>query len=125
MNEIVLAIVNNLESIGIGALLFLGAYVSNIGLGIWKNVKIEGYDFDWRKLVSSIVKFAVLAVSIGIMSVVMSVIPYYVSYIGVTVEEATLQAIDGIIILSAFLGATIRYVMDGVNKLKAILGMQE
>lgn len=125
MNEILSAVIENLESIGIGALLFLGAYVSNIGLGVWKNVKIEGYDFDWNKILSSIVKFAVLAVSIGLMAVVMSIIPYYIGFVGIEVEEATLQAIDSLIIIGAFLTATIRYIMDGVGKIKVILGVQQ
>lgn len=125
MNEILRAVIENLESIGIGALLFLGAYVSNIGLGVWKNVKIEGYDFDWNKILSSIVKFAVLAVSIGLMAIVMSVIPYYIGFVGIEVEETTLQAIDSLIIIGAFLTATIRYIMDGVGKIKVILGVQQ
>lgn len=46
--SIVNIIVCNLEKVGFGALLFLGAYLANVCLGAWRNVKIEGYDFDWK-----------------------------------------------------------------------------
>lgn len=36
-----------LTLIGIGIGLFLGAYLTNTGLGVWKNVKTDGSTFDW------------------------------------------------------------------------------
>ena len=48
MNALISIVIANLEKVGIGDLLFLGAYVSNICLGAWRSVKIEGYDFDWK-----------------------------------------------------------------------------
>lgn len=115
-------ILMNLEKVGIGAALFLGAYIANILLGIWANVKIEGYEFDWKLILNSIVKFIVLGLGIALLSVVVSIIPAYVTYVGITIEQEVLDTIDSIVIISAFLTATIRYIGDGISKLKNILG---
>lgn len=114
-------ILMNLEKVGIGVALFLGAYIANILLGIWANVKIEGYEFDWKLILNSIVKFIVLGLGIALLSVVVSIIPAYATYVGITIEQEVLDTIDSIVIIGAFLTATIRYVTDGIGKIKEIL----
>ena len=116
-------ILMNLEKVGIGAVLFLGAYIANILLGIWANVKIEGYDFDWKMILNSIVKFIVLGLGIALLSVVISVVPAYVTFVGIEIGQETMETIDGFVIIGAFLTATIRYIADAINKVKVILGV--
>lgn len=115
-------ILMNLEKVGIGILIFLGAYIANMCLGAWKNVKIEGSDFDWKLIGQSVLKFIVLGVGIGILSCVVSVLPAYATYVGITIEQEILDTIDSLIIVGAFMTATIRYIADTISKLKAILG---
>lgn len=122
MNEILLSMVDNLEKVGIGVLLFLMAYISNMALGAWRSVKIDGYVFDKKLILQSIVKFFVLGVGIALLAIVASLIPSYMIYTGVTIEEVTVETIDNIIIIGAFLTATVRYWIDGISKLKEILG---
>ena len=109
MNALISIVIANLEKVGIGALLFLGAYMSNICLGAWRSVKIEGYDFDWKLIGQSLVKFAVLGLGIGLLSIVVSILPVYMTYVG-------------IVIITAFVVACGRYVKDAYVKLKEILG---
>ena len=123
MQDITMLLLLNLEKIGFGAVLFLAAYLSNMCLGAWRNVKIEGYDFDWKLMAQSAVKFVVLGVGIAILSMVVSVIPAYISYVGIEFSAETLETIDAVVIISAFLTATIKYCLDGIEKLKAILGV--
>ena len=115
-------ILANLEKIGIGAALFLGSYLANMGLGAWKNVKIEGYDFDGKLILQSVVKFIILIVSLGILSVVVSIIPGYITYVGIEISAEVMETIDSLVIVGAFLTATIRYIGDAISKLKTILG---
>ena len=122
MENIFTLILINLEKIGIGICLFLGAYLSNMGLGIWKNVKIDGSTFDWTLIKQSVVKFIVLILSIALLSIVISVIPAYVTYVGIEISQDVLETIDALVILGAFLTATLRYAVDAVGKLKTILG---
>lgn len=121
MEEIFTLLLVNLEKIGIGVVVFLGAYFSNMGLGAWKNVKIEGYDFDWKLILQSIIKFIVLGLSLGLLSMVVSVLPAYTTYVGISIDADTMQTIDSIVIVGTFLTATIRYVSDAISKLKEIL----
>lgn len=122
MNELIRIVVGNLEKVGIGALLFLGAYMSNVCLGAWRSVKIEGYDFDWKLIGQSLVKFAVLGLGIGLLSIVVSILPVYMTYVGVVIEEETMAVLDSIVIITAFVVACTKYVKDAYVKLKEILG---
>ena len=120
--DIMSIVIANLEKVGIGVLLFLGAYLSNICLGVWRNVKIEGYDFDWKLIAQSAVKFVVLGIGIGLMSIVVSILPMYMTYVGVVIEDETMAVLDSIVIITAFVVACGRYVKDAYVKLKEILG---
>ena len=122
MNALMTIVIANLEKVGIGVLLFLGAYLSNICLGVWRNVKIEGYDFDWKLIAQSAVKFVVLGVGIGLMSIVVSVLPVYMTYVGIVIEDETMAVLDSIVIITAFVMACGRYIKDAYSKLKEILG---
>ena len=120
--DIMTIVVDNLEKVGIGVVLFLGAYLSTICLGAWRNVKIEGYDFDWKLIGQSLIKFAVLGVGIGLLSVVVSTLPIYMAYVGIDIADDTMQVLDSIVIITAFVLATAKYVKDAYEKLKDILG---
>ena len=120
--DIMTIVVDNLEKVGIGVVLFLGAYLSNVCLGAWRNVKIEGYDFDWKLIAQSAVKFIVLGVGIGLMSIVVSVLPVYMTYVGIVIEDETMAVLDSIVIITAFVVACAKYVKDAYGKLKEILG---
>ena len=122
MDNILILILTNLEKIGVGIGLFLGAYVSNVCLGAWRSVKIEGYDFDWKLIGQSFVKFAVLGLGIGLLSIVVSILPMYMTYVGIVIEDETMAVLDSIVIIMAFVVACAKYVKDAYSKLKEILG---
>lgn len=119
--NIVYCVLDNLEKVGFGAVLFLGAYVSNICLGAWRNVKIEGYDFDWRLIGQSLLKFVVLGIGIALLSIVISLLPEYMSYVGIDITDEAMEVLDSVVIISAFVVAAYRYIKDAYEKLKEIL----
>lgn len=114
-------ILGNLIKVAIGAALFCGAYVANMGLGAWRNVKLNGHDFDWRYMLESVAKFVVLALSISVLTIVVTVIPMYVNYVGIELSEEVLKTISSLVIIGSFLIATIQYVRDGIQKVRDIL----
>lgn len=120
--DIMAIVIDNLEKVGMGVALFLGAYLSNMCLGAWRNVKIEGYDFDWKLIAQSAVKFVVLGVGIGLMAVVVSLLPEYMTYVGIDFSDETMQVLDSLVIITAFVVAACKYVKDAYTKLKDILG---
>ena len=122
MSSLLMIVVDNLEKVGIGALLFLGAYMSNVCLGAWRSVKIEGYDFDWKLIGQSLVKFVVLGLGIGLLSIVVSILPVYMTYVGIVIEDETMAVLDSVVIITAFVVACAKYIKDAYGKLKEILG---
>ena len=122
MNNILNLLMCNLSKVGMGVALFLIAYVANIVLGIWQNVKIDGNTFDWHKLLNSGFKFAVLAVGIALLTIAVSILPIYATYIGIDIESDIIGFVDAIIIVGGFITATVRYIKDALNKLSIILG---
>lgn len=120
MNEMLALVLANLEKVGLGVALFCGAYVANMGLGAWKNVKIESGDFDWKLIGQSLVKFIVLILSLGLLSTVVSILPAYATYVGIEISGETMETIDSMVIIATFMAATIKYIADAITKLKAI-----
>lgn len=114
-------IISNLEKVGFGAVLFLMAYISNICLGAWRSVKIEGHVFDWKLIAESGVKFLVLAFGIALLSVVVSALPAYMTYVGVDMTDEAMEILDSVVIVSAFIVACGKYAKDAYTKLKEIL----
>ena len=122
MNVLMSIVIANLAKVGTGALLFLGAHPPHICLGAWRSVKIEGYDFDWKLIGQSLVKFAVLGLGIGLLSIVVSILPVYMTYVGIVIEDETMAVLDSIVIITAFVVACAKYIKDAYGKLKEILG---
>lgn len=124
MNDIMNLVIMNLEKVSIGIAIFALAYVSNIFLGVWRNVRIDGMNFDWKLLAESVLKFVVLGLGIAILSVTVSILPQYAAFVGLEIASETMEIIDSVVIVGAFLYATIRYVVDAIGKLKQILGVE-
>lgn len=120
MNELLFIILGNLEKVGIGLLMFIGAYLANMGLGAWKSIKIDKGTFDWKKIGNSCVKFLVLGICIGLLTIVITIVPSFATCIGIDIGEEALTAFDSLVIVGAFLTATIHYLTDALNKIKDI-----
>lgn len=121
-NEIWMLVLVNLEKVGIGAGLFLAAYLSNMGLGAFNSTKLKGEAFNWQLIWKSVVKFVVVGISLALLSSVVSLIPAYATYIGIEISQETMETIDGLVITGAFMTATLKYLADSIAKIKAILG---
>lgn len=121
MSNIFTIILINLEKVGIGIGLFLGAYISNIIMGAWKNVKIDKKAFDWKLIFQSLIKFFVLGIGISLLSIVISVIPLYLTFVGIEIGVETMETIDSMVIIGAFVTATLKYLKDAIVKFNTIL----
>ena len=47
-----------------------------------------------------------------------SVLPAYITYVGIEVDPSMMEAVDSLVIVATFLTATLRYVADAVAKVK-------
>lgn len=122
MKEVFNLLVLNLEKIGVGIILFLCSYLANIILGAWKNISLNGENFNWNLILQSIVKFCVLGIGVGLLSIVLSIIPMYLTYIGIEIGAETMDTVDSMVIISSFATATIKYIKEAILKVKDILG---
>lgn len=114
-------VISALEKVGVGAGLFLAAYIANMALGAWRSVKLDGFDFDWSLIIESIIKFVVLGAGIALLTVVVSLLPEYMTYVGIEIAPDTMEVLDSVVIISAFVVATAKYIKDAYDKLKEIL----
>lgn len=121
MDNILSLVTSNLMKIGIGAILFLIAYLSNMGLGAWKNVKLDGYDFDWKMVLHSLTKYLVLVISMAGLCIVITVTPEYANYVGLAIPDEYIEVISNVVIITMFLTGIGIYVKDGLTKLRDIV----
>lgn len=122
MQTLLQLILKNFELVGYGCGLFLMAYVANIALGAWQSVKVNGFDFDWVLILNSLIKYIVMGLGIALLSIVVTVIPEYVTYIGIEIDPSLLEGVTNAVIIGAFLTATVRYAKDAIDKVINILG---
>lgn len=114
-------IVSNLYKIGIGAVLFLITYLSNMGLGAWRSVNIDGFDFDLRLIINSLIKYVVLVLSVAGLCISVTIVPEYANYVGLGVPEEYIEVMSNVVIIGAFLTGIYIYAKDGLEKLKEII----
>ena len=122
MQTLLQLILKNLELVGYGCGLLLMAYLANMALGAWQSVKVNGFDFDWVLILNSLIKYIVMGLGIALLSIVVTVVPEYVTYIGIEIDPSLLEGVTNAVIIGAFLTATVRYAKDGIDKLITILG---
>lgn len=122
MQTLLQLILKNLELVGCGCGLFLMAYVANMALGAWQSVKVNGFDFDWALILNSLIKYIVMGLGIALLSIVVTIIPEYVAYIGIEIDPSLLEGATNAVIIGAFLTATVRYAKDAIDKVINILG---
>lgn len=123
MENILMLIGDNLIKAGIGAGMFLIVYLSNMGLGAWRSIKINGYNFDWKLIGSSILKYLVLTLSVTGICVGITMIPVYAVYVGMTIPDEFIEAVSTVVIFGAFLTGTCMYAKDGIDKIKELMGI--
>lgn len=113
----------NLFYCGIGGVLFLLSYLSNIVLGMYYNIKIKNQKLSKKKLIQSLIKFVCVIVGVTLLCIVVTTLPMFVDYVGISIPEEYLNLFSNLIIVLAFIIATCQYVKESYEKLKNILGV--
>lgn len=125
MESVIALVLSNLVKLGCGALIFLIAYLSNMGLGAWKNISLEAGKFDKKLVLNSLIKYLVLVLSTSGLCIVVTTTPAYIMYIGLEAESEYIDIVNNIIsntaIIGLFITGTYIYAKDGFDKLKALV----
>ena len=121
MEQVLQQILINLERVGVGILLFLIAYGSNMGFSIYLNTKILGESFDKSKIINSLLKILAFSVGATLLCVAITGIPIFANYVGFVIPDEYSEVFENLAILGVFLVAACRYVLESYNKMKLIL----
>lgn len=120
MNELVQVIISNLQNVGIGVLLFIVAYVSNMALSLYYNIKVLNEAFDKAKLINSALKVASFAIGTALLCVGITTIPAFASHVGFEIPAEYSTVFQDLAVLSVFIISACRYLLEAYQKLTNI-----
>lgn len=121
MQDIINILLQNLQNVGIGCGLFIIAYVSNVLFSLWYNIKILCQKFDYKRLINSVLKILAFGGGTCLLVTGITLIPHFANYVGFTIPEEYVEVFQDLAILSVFIIAACRYLMEAYTKFKLIL----
>jgi hypothetical protein len=114
-------ILTNLTYVGIGAALFLAAYLSNMAFSLYYNIKILSEKFDKDKIIDSCLKVSAIIVGLVLLCVSITSLPTFVDYVGLTIPQEYADIFSNLAILGLFVTSACKYVFEAYSKFKKIL----
>ena len=121
MSELMQIVLTNLTDVGIGVLLFIMSYVSNMALGLYYNVKVLNQPFDIGKIIDSAIKIAAFGIGTGLLCVCVTTIPAFATHVGFVIPEEYSTVFQDLAILAVFITSSLKYVIEAYGKFSAIL----
>ena len=114
-------ILTNLTYVGIGAALFLAAYLSNMAFSLYYNIKILSEKFDKDKIIDSCLKVSAIIVGLVLLCISITSLPTFVDYVGLTIPQEYADIFSNLAILGLFVTSACKYVFEAYSKFKKIL----
>lgn len=121
MKDILDVLLTNLTHVGMGCALFIVAYVSNILLSLWYNIKICNQEFDYKKLLNSVLKILAFGTGTSLLVIGITLVPMFSNYVGFIIPEEYSEVFQNLAIISVFLISTCKYLIEAYTKFKKIL----
>lgn len=121
MSEILPAILDNLQTVGIGMLLFFLAYGSNMAFSIYYNIKVLGENFQITKIKNSILKLIAWVIGTVLLVVVVTTLPLFSAQAGLELPEDFVSTFSTLAILVLPVYASCKYAMMAYSKMKGVL----
>lgn len=121
MNDLVQVVISNLKDVGIGVVLFIMAYVSNMALSLYYNIKVLNETFDKTKLINSVLKVVAFAVGTALLCICVTTIPAFASHVGFEIPAEYSTVFQDLAILSVFIISACKYLLESYQKFSAIL----
>lgn len=115
-------ILENLMLVGILVALYLGSLLLNTVLGTYNNVAQLKSEFSKEKMLAGLAKGGIVLVGALGISAMISVLPQVLEAFGVAADSVVAENISVAAIVGVMGSTIVRYVMDAVKKLYAILG---
>ena len=123
MQEIIDIVLKNLYHVGLGCALFIIAYLSNVCLSLWYNIKILNQQFDYKKLLNSALKILAFGVGTSLLIIGITLVPIFADFVGFNIPEEYSEVFQNLAIISIFIISTCKYLIEAYGKFKKILGI--
>lgn len=121
MTDFIDNILQNLTYVGIGALLFLVAYISNMAFSLYYNIRMLKENFDKNKIVDSAIRISVIVVGLTLLCIAITTLPQFVTYVGLTIPQEYADIFSNLAVLTLFVTSACKYVLEAYTKFKKIL----
>lgn len=116
-------IINNLQMVFMAMCFLILAWLCNMLLSLYHNISICNEKFEVKKFARGIVKVIVLCISTGIITLIMTLFPEYLTKFGIQIEG--LESFNVMAIAIAYATVAYKYLKKAVVKLMAILNAEE
>ena len=110
-----------IEYAGIGLILFIISYLSNMCFSIYYNIKILGQKFNKQKIYDSGFKIATFGVGTLLMTIATVGIPGFASITGIELPEEYVKVFSTLAISAVFIICSCKYILEAYGKFKKIL----
>lgn len=121
MGEIIQAILNNLQNVGIGLLLFLLSYISNMAFAMYYNMKVVGESFDKEKMKNSLLKLLSFVIGCATLVIVVTTLPLFATYTGFELPSEFIDTFNTVAIIAVPVYASCKYALSAFGKMKDVL----
>lgn len=125
MNELLSNMLIALEYAGIGIVLFLFAYSSNMCFSIYYNIKILGQPWNKDKIKDSGFKILTFGVGTLLMTIATVGIPEFANVVGIELPQEYIEVFGTLAIAGTFIVCSCKYILEAFSKFKKILGSGE
>ncbi len=114
-------VLENLINVGIGMLLFVGAYASNMAFSLWYNIKMLNQEFEKEKLINSGIKIATFGIGTTLLVMVVTTLPLFADKVGFAIPAEYEEIFSNLVVVAVFLTAACKYALEAYNKMKLVL----
>ena len=114
-------VLENLSHVGIGLIIFILAYVSNMSFSLYYNIKVLGERFDYHKLINSGLKLISFCIGVACLTTVITALPLFADFVGYTIPEEYTEVFSAVVIIAVPLYSSCKYAFEAFGKMKSIL----
>ncbi len=107
--------------VGIAMALFVGAYLANMLLGLYFNIKILRESFSGRRILASFVKILVFGFAMALLTLTVAILPEFAAAIGWEIPPEYVDIFSVLAICFTFLRMAAKYAAEAFNKFYKIL----
>lgn len=117
-------ILANLSYVGIGLLIFVMSYVSNMSFSLYYNIKMLGQTFDYNKLINSALKLVSFCVGVACLTCVITALPLFADFVGFEIPAEYVDVFSSVVIIAVPLYSSCKYGVEAFTKMKNILAKE-